>query len=399
MKRVYEAFLAEHLRENRQMAFLCGPRQVGKTTTACSLMTGERYLSWDAPETRRVVLRGAASLASTLGVDTLSEKKPVVVLDEFHKYGKWKTFLKGFFDTYGTRCRCIVTGSARLDTYRRGGDSLMGRYFVYRMHPLSVGELVHTTVPERETRDPVSLPRSDMESLLRFGGFPEPFTRQSVRFYNRWTAHRADVLFKEDLRDLTRVHEIGLVQTLSELLAAQSGQVVNYSRLASSLTVSVDTVTRWVRLLEALYVCFTVRPWFKNVAKSLRKQPKGYLWDWSSLADQGARHENFVAGHLLKAVHAWTDMGLGRYELRYLRDKAGREVDFVVIRNGKPWFLVEVKTATKRDLNPNLAYFQRATGAAHAFQACFDLEYVGRDCFSETQPVRIPVSTLLAQLV
>lgn len=399
MKRVYDVLLAEHLRDNRQMAFLCGPRQVGKTTTARSLMTGERYLNWDAPETRRAVLRGAAGLAAVFELDTLAARLPVVVFDEFHKYGKWKALLKGFFDTYGDRCRCIVTGSARLDTYRRGGDSLMGRYFLYRMHPLSVGELVHTDLPLHETRSPKRVAKADLDGLLEYGGFPEPFVRQERRFYTRWSANRNDVLFKEDMRDLTRVHEIGLVQMLSELLAAQSGQLVNYSRLAVALNVSVDTVMRWLRLLESLYVCFTVKPWFRNVAKSLRKQPKVYLWDWSGLADVGARHENFVACHLLKAVQAWTDMGLGRYELRYLRDKAGREVDFVVIRNDRPWFLVEAKTGAKRDLNASLGYFQKTTEALHAFQVCFDLPWIEKNCFEEEQSVRVPAATLLSQLV
>ncbi|NLC79621.1 MAG: ATP-binding protein [Lentisphaerae bacterium] len=382
------------------MAFLCGPRQVGKTTAAKRLSGEERYLNWDAPETRSIVLKGAKGIACAFGLDDLDFDKRVVALDEFHKYGKWKALLKGFFDLYGDRCRCIVTGSARMDLYKRGGDSLAGRFFNYRMHPLSIGELCRTIIPgDSAIQPPLRLSPADFAALLRFGGFPEPFSRQDTRFYNRWRAARHDVILKEDIRDLTRVQETASVQLLAELLAAQTGQPVNQSNLAAMLQVSVDTIARWLRLLEALYVVFSVRPWFKCVAKSIRKQPKVYFRDWSVVAAEGARNENFIACHLLKAAQMWEDLGIGRFELGYLRDKTGREVDFVVIRDGKPWFLVEVKTGEQRELNRGLAYFQKATGARHAFQVAVNAAYRDADCFAENAPVRVPAATLLSQLV
>ena len=286
-----------------------------------------------------------------------------------------------------------------MDVYKRGGDSLAGRFFTYRMHPLSVGELCRTTIPgDSVIHPPARLSPADFSALLRFGGFPEPFTRQETRFYNRWIAVRHDVILKEDIRDLTRVQEIASVQLLAELLVAQAGQPVNQSTLATTLQVSVDTISRWLRLLESLYVTFSVRPWFKCVAKSIRKQPKVYFRDWSVVRDEGARHENVVACHLLKAVQMWEDLGIGRFELCYLRDKTGREVDFVVVRDGKPWFLVEVKTGEARELNRNLAYFQQATRARHAFQIAIKADFVSADCFAETAPVRIPATTFLSQL-
>ena len=206
-------------------------------------------------------------------------------------------------------------------------------------------------------------------------------------------------LIREDVRDLAKVGEISLMESLALMIASQSGQELNYSRLSVALGISVDTVVRWIAILESLYYCFRVRPWFRNVSKSLRKQPKVFLRDWSGISDPGAKHETFVACHLLKAVEFWTDSGLGKYELRYLRDKTGREVDFVVVRNGSPWFLVEAKSSANRDLNPNLAYFQASVKAPHAFQICFDMDYVDRDCFQERHPVKVPASTLLSQLV
>ncbi len=398
MKRIYDSLLAEHISQHGQMAFLSGPRQVGKTTTTMTLPQA-RYMNWDRNSDRLLISKGPDAVAEHHALSTLTPSPPVLIFDELHKFRKWKTFLKGFYDAHGARCRIAVTGSARLDIFRRGGDSLMGRYFSYRMHPFSVGEILAPTLRETEIQPPARLDKDILGALLQFGGFPEPFLKASPRFFNRWSRTRLELLFREDIRDLTRIHEAGQIQVLADLLTRQAGQLVNYSSLATAIGVSVDTIRNWIRILESFYFCFTVRPWFRNVAKALRKQPKVYLWDWSALTDPGARHENLVASHLLKAVHWWTDIGLGAYDLYYLRDKEKREVDFLVAKNHKPWFLVEVKTSARRDLNPNLGYFQRQTGARHAFQATFDLDPVERDCFAETRPVRVPVSTLLSQLV
>ena len=399
MDRAYESLLREHLCNHRQMAMLVGPRQVGKTTSSRASAPDHRYYTWDRQTDRQLLVAGADRLAEDLGVHALSAERRCVVLDEIHKYRRWKDFLKGFFDVYGDRTRLIVTGSARLGHFRRGGDSLMGRYSAYRMHPLSLAELSTTGVSDSEISEPRRPPGDSVEQLLRFGGFPEPFLKGTARFYNRWRRLRGELLFREDLRDLTQIQEAGQVQVLGDLLAGQVGQLVNYSTLARAVNVSVDTIRRWILTLESLYYCFTVRPWFRNLPKSLRKQPKVYLWDWSHVADEGARHENFVASHLLKAVQWWTDIGLGDFELRYLRDTNKREVDFVVIRDGEPWFLVEVKTSGRRAISPSLSYFARQLGVKHSFQAAFDLDFVEEDCFGVPHPVRVPVVTLLSQLV
>lgn len=399
MDRIYEKQLAEHLSTLRQMAMLAGPRQVGKTTSARASAGNHRYYTWDRQSDRRLLTQGADAIASDLDLAALGTARQRLVLDEIHKYRKWKDLLKGLFDVYGEKASIVVTGSARLDFFRRGGDSLMGRYFLYRMHPLSLAELVRAAPAE----GPISPPRRPstdaLEQLLRFGGFPEPFLNASTRFYNRWRRMRNELLFREDLRDLTQIQEAGQVEVLGELLAAQVGQLVNYSTLANSINVSVDTVRRWVAALESLFYCFTVRPWFRNVPKSLRKQPKVYLWDWSLVADEGMRRENLTASHLLKAVHWWTDLGLGDFDLRYLRDKVGREVDFLVVRDGQPWFLLEVKSSSGRGLSPALTYYQRQLGVSHAFEMAFDSDFIDVDCFSAERSVRVPAATLLSQLV
>lgn len=396
LPRLYTAILTEHFAEHRQMALLAGARQVGKTTV-CHLLDPEAsYLNFDDQDDRALILSGPKAVAQELGLEQLRERRPLVVFDELHKHGRWKAFLKGFFDGFGARTRIAVTGSARLDVYRRGGDSLMGRYFLYRMHPLSVGELLRQDVPDQPLRAPAELARARYQQLLVSGGFPEPFLRDA-RFGTRWRELRRQQLIREDVRDLARVQEISQLEVLEILLRARSGMSLSYSELARTVNVTVDTVRRWVDLLTVLYHGFLVRPWFKNVAKSLRKEPKWYMTDWSGIEDEGRRAETFVACHLLKAVHTWTDLGFGKFELRYLRDKEKREVDFCVVRGGNPWFLVEVKQSDAR-LSSSVGWFQQQTGAKHAFQVLVDMEFVAADPFARTDPCVVPAATLLSML-
>ncbi len=394
--RLYDAILAEHLEKHRQMAFVAGPRQVGKTTTCQGL--GEVYLDWDNQDDKRTILEGPAAVAKRLGLQRLREAPVVAVFDELHKHGRWKTFLKGFFDTYGEQVRLLVTGSSRLDLYRRGGDSLMGRYFLFRMHPLSVAEVIRQGLPEEPIQSPASLPEAKFSALWEHGGYPEPFFKRDGRFTRRWLSMRQALLLKEDVRDLTRIQDLGQMEMMGILLSERSGQQVIYSNLAQAVRVSVDTARRWVNALCSLHVGFLVRPWFVNVARSLRKEPKWFLRDWSGIVDPGARAETFVACHLLKAVEGWTDLGLGAFELRYLRDLQKNEADFLIVRDRKPWFLVEVKSR-ETVLSPALGYFQRQTRAPHAFQVVLEMDYVETDCFRRREPVVVPARTFLSQLL
>jgi predicted AAA+ superfamily ATPase len=266
------------------------------------------------------------------------------------------------------------------------------------MHPFSVGECLRTELPAREVSPPAEIAEADWSALWEHGGFPEPFLRRDLRFTRRWRSLREEQLSREDLRELAHLSELGTMEILMELLAERSAQQLVYSNLARELQVAVDTVRRWIDLLVRMHYGFMVRPWFANIAKALRKEPKWFQREWSGVADEGARAETFVACHLLKAVEGWTDLGFGRFELRYVRDKEKREVDFLVVRDRKPWFLVEAKLGDT-NLSPWLAFFQAKTKAAHAFQVVIDLPYEEADCFRHHRPVVVPAKTLLSQLL
>jgi len=242
-------------------------------------------------------------------------KRPLVVLDEIHKYPRWKTYVKGLWDTRKERADLLVTGSARLDVYQRGGDSLLGRYHQYRLHPLSVREITDpdksssAETPEKTMKSllkragpaPAEARRA-LKGLLRWGGFPEPFLERSERQHRLWLRERRNLIVKEDLRDLTHIQMLSHVEELIELLVLRAGGVLSYNALREELQVAVESVRQWTNHLQRLYFLYLIRPFVGNIARSLRKEPKLYLWDWSEVEESGARFENLVAGHLLKCA-------------------------------------------------------------------------------------------------
>jgi len=394
--RLYTDVVRRHLERDRQMVFLSGPRQVGKTTLCGKV--GTVRLNWDNGTQRRIILGGEEKVAAFAELDRERAKTPVLVLDELQHHPGWKRFLKGFFDEYGERVKVVVSGSARLDVYKRGGDSLMGRYFPYRMHPLSVGELARPVQPEAVTVPPGYPGEEAWEGLWRFGGFPEPFAKGEAGFYGRWQRLRFEQLVREDIRKDTAIRGLDQMETFARILAERSGEQLVWAPLGAEVQANEGTAKNWTAVLESFFFGFRVPPWARGVAGALRKTPKWYLRDWARVADRGKRCETMLACHLLKAVQLWTDLGFGEYSLHYVRDKGGRhEVDFLVAKDGKPWLLAECK-ASDTTLTPALAEFGRTLGARHVLQTVFDLPYEEIDCFGLERPAVVPARTFLAQL-
>lgn len=354
---------------NDKMAFLTGPRQVGKTTLAQGMLAkqkSDKYFNWDDVAFRREWLKDPKAL-----IPVIVGEKSLVVFDELHKAPRWKTYLKGVFDMRKEHAHILVTGSARLDIFRRGGDSLLGRYFLFRLHPFSIGEMELTSAGPDQIADALKerLPSKNalLKSLLEHGGFPEPFLKADGQFTNLWRRMRTERLIREDLLDLTRTHELALIEGAVALLPARVGSLFSLQSLAGDIEISHPTAKRWIEWLSQLYYVYLIRPYGKNVARNIKKQPKLYLWDWSEVPDPAARFENLVANHLLKAVHFWTDSGLGKFDLSYIRDKEKREVDFLVLRDGKPWLMAECKSGDVTP-SPHLRHFASLLNPAIVLQ-------------------------------
>jgi predicted AAA+ superfamily ATPase len=348
-KRYLEPWIKADLKS--KMVFLGGPRQVGKTTLAKGILASrklteaEAYRNWDVLSDRKEILQ-----------ERLPPEPLLLVLDEIHKFARWRSLVKGFFDKYSPARTILVTGSARLDHFRKGGDSLQGRYHYFRLHPLSAPELLS-----------VSKDQFNIENLLKFGGFPEPYFSACERDCRRWQLERQARILQEDLRDLERVHEISKIELLIDALPSRVGSPLSIKSLQEDLAVAHSTVSRWLDILENLYVSFRILPFGSPKIRAVKKEQKLYFWDWSLVEDPGARFENFVASHLLKYCHFVQDTQGHKMELRYLRDTDKREVDFVVIRDKKPMFAVEAKLSDTT-LSPHLRYFSERTAIPNFYQ-------------------------------
>lgn len=342
-----------------KMAFVSGPRQVGKTMLGRSLLSDpHNEFSWDDQRFRRAWVRDPLGALATRGSGP-------VLLDEIHKDRRWKNRVKGLYDLEGRELRIIVTGSARLDLFRRGGDSLLGRYLPYRLHPFSVGERSRPLTPDRMLAE--TEPVFPFGDLLRLGGFPEPLLGGSEAKARRWSRLRRERLVFEDVRDLRGVHDLQALRVLVDLLPERIGSLLSVHGLREDLGVAYATVREWVAVLEALYHAFMVRPYAGRMARTLKAQPKLYLYDVLEIEDLAARRENLTALHLLKACHYWTDIAGGAFDLQFLRTKEKEEVDFVVTREKRPWMLVECKSGETSPA-PSLVKFARALGTQRNFQ-------------------------------
>lgn len=351
MKSTLPRYLAGSIKGDleQKMVFIGGPRQAGKTTLALDLLEAKNkrhpgYLNWDDPRVRPKLLRGELPVGQKL-----------VVFDEIHKFPRWRNLVKGLYDVEGDHVSFLVTGSARLDHYRKGGDSLQGRYHYYRLHPFTIGELEASASP------------SDLKALLQFGGFPEPLLAGNTRLWRRWQRERVSRVVYEDLRDLENVREIALVELLVEALPDRVGSPLSVRSLSEDLQVAHATVNRWLEILENLYLCFRISPFGAPKIRAVKKEAKLYFWDWSQTPSPGARFENLVACHLLKYCHHIEDTQGYAMELRFIRDTDRREVDFVVLRDRQPEFAVECKTG-ERSPSPAIDYFRQRTTINDFFQ-------------------------------
>ncbi len=342
-----------------RMVFVGGPRQVGKTTLCQQFLDtptieDSGYLNWDDLLSKKIIKDGGLPIDST-----------TLCFDEIHKYKNWRSLLKGFFDTKKNKYRFLVTGSARLDHYRRGGDSLLGRYRYLRLHPFTIGELG-------------TFDKNSTLNLLKFGGFPEPLFNGTDKNLKLWQRERVYRIIHDDVRDLERVREINYIETLADELPQRVGSPLSIKNLTGDLEVHHATVKNWIQILDNIYYTYRIPPFGAPKIRAVKKEQKLYLWDYSVIAETGPRLENMVANHLLKYCHFLEDTEGERMELRFLRDTDKREIDFVVLKNKKPIFAVECKTGDK-NISPHIEYFKNRTDIPKFYQVHLGNKHIELD--------------------
>jgi len=407
-KRYLEPVIQNHLAKYRQMAFLMGPRQVGKTTLALSLLSSPQesvnYFNWDNPLHRKILLtqifNGKMSLKNS--------DQSVLVFDEIHKYPRWKNTLKGLFDTCEPQTHWIVTGSSALNVYRKGQDSLMGRYFSYYLCPLSVAEILDQGVRSKFSVEELfnftpgassSEAQESFEQLFELGGFPEPFFKGEKNFLFKWRTSRLDRLINQDLASTEQLRQLKLVEHLMFLLPERVGSPLSLNNLREDLEVHFATVKHWLDLLERVFYGFKIYPYSERArGRMLKKEIKWYLWDWSEIEDPGIRFENMMAVHLLKYVYYLNDLGLGEFSLHYIRDREKREVDFLICQKRKPWIAIECKLSAD-SVPASLVYY----GACLQLKKSFLITREGKRSRSYRQQDQViehlPASEFLRVLV
>jgi predicted AAA+ superfamily ATPase len=335
---------------------LTGPRQVGKTTLSRQLMQsfgGAQYLNWDVLADRVVLQR-----------QSWNPRAGLLVMDEIHKMPNWKAWLKGVSDGRMAGQALLVTGSARMETFRQAGDSLAGRYFAFRLHPISVREWC-----EQQKVDPATA----LDHLLERGGFPEPCLAADSIQADRWRAQYFTDLIREDVLEFSRLHEINTMRLFVELLRERVGSPLSLASIARDLAVAPATLKRYLDILQALFIVFTVHPWHRNVGRAILQTPKVYFFDSGLVrGDQGVRLENAVAGMLLKQAHFLQDSAGREVDLHYIRTKDGAEVDFAFSEAGKLTQLIECKLGDNKP-HRALARFAKVFPDADAVQIVYNL--------------------------
>lgn len=366
IKREYYRRIWREFDEEKHLVLISGPRQTGKTTLAKSFAADEEtslYFNYDIAANKATLHTNPAFFEE---MDRRGTASPLIILDEIHKFGDWKNYLKGIYDGYAEDYRFLVTGSGRLDLYQRSGESLAGRHLQFHLFPLTVGELFATAIGEKTHQDRLfELVQTENEELFstwealhQFSGFPEPFVKGRNPAYRRWAESYHRQIIREDIRDALTVKKIDEMETLYSLLPSRVGSLLSAASLARQLKVSHNTVASWLSVFDRFLLIFRIRPYSRNLSRSITKEPKLYFFDARRVNDEPARFENLIAVELHRAVTLWTDYGLGSFELRFLRNKEMEEVDFLVTRDGIPYFLVEAKL-NDTTVSPALRKFQQ----------------------------------------
>lgn len=361
-RRIWQELSAE-----KTMVFLAGPRQCGKTTLAEMIaedFTNRLYFNWDIVTDKKRLVEDPYFFRNLRRAD---ESTPLVILDEIHKYKDWKNYLKGVFDAFHNDFKFLVSGSGRLDLYQRGGDSLAGRYYAFHLWPLTLAELAGRQLTLDAFReDPLQLccgEAVDLDAIWQrlalYSGFPEPYLAAKSASYRRWSRTYHRQLIREDIRDLIGVKNVDDMEVLFALLPSRVKAPLSIPSLAGDLRVSYNTVKSWLGIFDRFFLTFTLTPWAQAISRALHKERKTYVLDYAMIEDPAAKFENMVAVELLRAVSNWNDMGRGDFDLRFVRTKEGREVDFVLIEDRKPILLIETKSGDD-DVAPNLKRFQSA---------------------------------------
>lgn len=354
----------DEISQEKSMVFLAGPRQSGKTTLArriASTFANSIYFNWDLIANKKLLIEKPTFFEEANRKDA---SIPLVILDEIHKYKKWKNYLKGIYDEFAGRYKFLVLGSGRLNVFQKGGDSLAGRYFMFTLWPLTLAELGKCRRPfDAFMKNPLEPGQEDeflekiWTKIFRLSGFPEPYLSGKETVYRRWSNSYGRQLIREDIRNMTEVKDIDSIEVLFSLLSSKIGSPVSMASLARDVQVSFNSIRHWLEVFESFFLIFRIASWEKRISRAITKEKKLYLYDFANVPSESAKFENAVALELWRAISTWNDLGLGNFGLHYVRNKQKEEVDFLIVEGGLPKLLIEAKLSDG-GISKNLLKFQ-----------------------------------------
>jgi len=338
-----------------QMVFIAGPRQAGKTTFTKQIaesFSNSVYFNWDIIEEKSKLLENPSFYED---LNLKDDSRPLLIFDELHKYPKWKNYLKSVYDRDKGNYKIIVSGSGRLDTFQKGGDSLAGRYLLFYLWPFTLAELSDQNISfDTFIKDPLLIPVDQEETqktwdiLKKYSGFPDPFIQEDDKFYQIWSNTYKKQLLREDIRDLTSLRSSENIEILFSLLPSKIGSPLSMASLARDIGVSFDSIKKWIDVFESFFLVFRISPWTTKISRAIKKEKKIYLFDYAGMNAESAKFENMVALELWRAVSNWNDRGFGNFSLNYIRNREKEEVDFVISQNNQPILLIEAKLSDSK---------------------------------------------------
>jgi predicted AAA+ superfamily ATPase len=357
----------QELSAEKNMVFISGPRQAGKTTLSKIIarsFVNNLYFNWDIAEHRALFFENPSFFE---GIERKDNSVPLIILDEIHKFRDWKNYLKGVYDRYHEDYKFLITGSGRLDIYQKGGDSLAGRYYIFHIFPFTIAELGKTrssikaflNKPLEINKDIGKDIKEKWDMAANLSGFPEPYLSGKITTYRRWSTTYSHQLIREDIRDLLDIKSVTDIETLYMLLPSRVGSPLSITSLANDIKVSYNSIRSWLSVFERFFLVFSISTWTGKISRAIQKERKVYLWDYPKIKDASARFENMVAAELFRAVTLWNDSGYGDFSLHFIKNKEKQEVDFLIANSREPFLLVETRLTDTQPSKPLLT-FQRA---------------------------------------
>lgn len=348
---------------------LTGPRQSGKTTLAKQTFPRHQYVSLEESDNRLFAAQDPRGF--------LARFDRPLILDEVQRAPDLFSYLQAAADKDNSPGRFVLTGSHNFLLMNRISQTLAGRCAVLHLLPFSRAELEN--YPQDDPVHPPALfanssSRLDFWRIVRTGFYPRIHAQNIPP--EVWIPDYLRTYIERDIRSLVNLGDLDAFERFLALCAGRAGQLLVYSALASDAGVSVDTARRWISVLKASFIVFTLQPHHRNFNKRMIKCPKLFFYDTGLLCHllrvqntrqlivhplRGPVFENYVIAEIAKAyLHHRRQP-----PIYFWRDRAGREID-LLIEDAHLLYPVEIKSGqtVSRDMLDNLVWWRRTAGSS-----------------------------------